>query len=101
MGEPSPAVDIVVRDESDERRYELLVNGEVAGFADYHLQPGLVTLMHTEIDPAFTGRGLGSTFIARMLDDIGSRGLKVLPVCPFVLAYIQRHPESRDLVWKP
>jgi predicted GNAT family acetyltransferase len=101
MVEPSPTFDVLVRDEPAASRYELHVDGELAGFADYHLQPGLITVLSTEIDPAFTGQGLGATFIARMLKDIRSRGTKVLAVCPFVRAYLQRHPENSDLVWKP
>ena len=39
--------------------------------------------------------------ISRMLDDIRGKGARVLPVCPFVLAFLQRHPHYADLVWKP
>ena len=101
MAEPSPALDVVVRDDPGRSRYEVLVDGELAGYADYHVQPGLVTVLHTEIDPAFEGRGVGSTLVARMLEDIRRRQAKVLAVCPFVRAYLQRHAEARDLVWKP
>ncbi len=101
MAEPSPALDVVVRDDPERSRYEVLVDGELAGFADYHVQPGLVTVMNTEIDPAFEGGGVGSTSVASMLEDIRRREAKVLPVCPFVRAYLQRHAEAGDLVWKP
>lgn len=95
------AGDLLVRDNSEQRRYEAFVGDSLAGFADYHSQPGLVTVMHTEIDPAFEGRGLGSALIRWMLDDIRSRGARVLPVCPFVRAFLQRHAEYADLVWTP
>jgi len=58
-------------------------------------------VLHTEVDAAFEGRGLGSELVRRMLDDIRSRSTKVLPVCPFVRAFVQRHPEYTDVVWKP
>ena len=82
-------------------RYEAFVESTLAGFTDYHLQPGLITLMYTEIDPAFEGQGVGSRFAAAVLDDIRGRSLRVLPMCPFVRAFIQRHPEYADLVWRP
>jgi uncharacterized protein len=93
--------DVTLRDDPERGRFELLVGGELAGVADYHEQPGLVTILHTEIDPAFEGRGLGSAFVAAMLDDVRAREARVLPVCPFVKAYLQRHRELADLVWRP
>ena len=85
--------DLVVRDNPEQQRYEAYVGSELAGVATYHAQPGLVTIMHTEIEPAFEGHGLGSQFVAAMLDDIRRQESRVLPVCPFVRAYLQRHPE--------
>ena len=95
------AQDVVVRDNPEQRRYEASIGSTVAGFTDYHVQPGLVTVLHTEIDPAFEGRGLGSELVRRMLDDIRRRDARVLAVCPFVQAFLRRHPEYADLVWKP
>jgi uncharacterized protein len=86
-------------DKPDAKRYEAYVGDELAGFADYHAQPGLLTILHTEIDPAFEGQGVGSRFVAGMLDEVRSQGGRVLPICPFVLAFLQRHAEYRDLVW--
>src|SRR5439155_23952305 len=51
--------------------------------------------------PAFEGRGLGTRLIAGALDDIRARGLELIPTCPFVRAYLRRHPEQRDLVVRP
>ena len=60
-----------------------------------------MTIIHTEVDRAFEGRGLGSQFVASVLDEIRRRQVKVLPVCPFVRAFLQRHPEYADLAWRP
>jgi uncharacterized protein len=79
-------------------RYEVFVGSVLAGFTDYHAQPRLVTLKHTEIDPGFRGRGIGLRMVAGALDDIRERGAAVLPICPFVRAYLQRHPEYADMV---
>jgi len=90
--------DIRIRDNPEEHRYEAWVGQDVRGFIDYHLQPGLVTIMHTEVDPDAEGQGVGSRLAAGALDDIRSRGLSVLVVCPFVREYVRRHPQYADLV---
>ena len=95
------AGEVVVRDNPAQRRYEIYVGDALAGFTDYHAQPGLVTVLHTEVDPAFEGRGVGSALVRGMLEDIRSREARVLAVCPFVSAFLKRHGEYADLVWKP
>jgi uncharacterized protein len=87
-----------VRDNRDRTRYELLVDGEVAGFIQYNMRGGRLILVHTEIDKARAGHGLASILVAGTLDDIRRRGLDIVPVCPFVERYIRRHPEYDDLV---
>ena len=73
--------------------------GRLAGLAQYRLtDPGLIVFIHTEIDDAFEGRGLGSILVRAALDAARSRGLAVRPDCPFVRGYIARHPEYLDLV---
>ena len=95
------ADEVAVRDNPERGRYEAHVGSVLAGYADYHSQPGLVTVLHTEIDTAFEGRGVGSELVRRMLDDIRSKDASVLAVCPFVRTFLQRHPEYSDVVWKP
>lgn len=90
--------DIAVTDATEEERYEIRVDGELAGFAQYRRRPGAVSLTHTEIDDRFEGRGLGGKLVAFALDDLRAQGLGVLPFCPFVKSCIQRHPEYLDLV---
>lgn len=97
----SPETEIRITDEPERHRYEARVGDDVAGRLDYHSQPSLITILHTEIDPRFEGRGVGSTLVAGALDDVRARGLSVLIVCPFVLAYVKRHPEYADLLWVP
>jgi len=91
---------VVVRDNPDERRYELLVGDSVVGEIQYRLRRSSdrIALRHTEISPSLEGQGLGSRLVAGALDDIRSRGLHVVPICPFVRAYLRRHPEYADLV---
>ena len=87
-----------VADNAGEARYEIRVDGDLAGFVTYRLKPGLIELVHTEIGEEFEGRGLGSQLISFALNDARERGLAVLPFCPFVNDYIQRHRQYVDLV---
>jgi predicted GNAT family acetyltransferase len=92
------AAPITVADNADEARYEIRADGELAGFLTYRLHADLIELVHTEIDEEFEGRGLGSQLISSALDDARERGLAVLPFCPFVNDYIQRHRQHIELV---
>ena len=92
------AENIAVQDNPGESRYELLVDGHVVGEILYRPTSDHVVLLHTEVLPSFEGKGLGARLVAGTLDDIRSRGLHVVPFCPFVRAYIRRHPEYADLV---
>lgn len=80
------------------RRYELRLGDALAGVIVYRPRPDALALVHTEVDPAFEGHGLGARLVAGALDDIRARGLQVVPLCPFARAYIERHPEYADLV---
>jgi uncharacterized protein len=88
----------VIIDNPDQHRYEIRVQDEVAGFVQYRRREGLVALIHTEIDTRFEGQGLGSQLIAGVLDEARAAGVWVLPFCPFVNSYVERHPEYAELV---
>ena len=87
----------VVRNES-EHRYEARLDGVVVGFSKYRLRPGQVVFTHTEIDSAYEGQGFGGQLAKAALDDVRARGEQVVPICPFIRAYIDKHPEYADLV---
>jgi len=87
-----------VRDNPSELRYELLLDGRRIGEIRYRVEPGAVALVHTEIEPAYEGRGLATRLIEGALRDLRARGLHVIPICPLVAAYIRRHPEYAELV---
>lgn len=89
---------IVVTDRPVYGHFEITVDGEPAGFTAYTQIGDKLDFTHTEIDSRFEGRGLGSTLIKAALDAARDRGAGVLPHCPFVKAYIERHPEYLDLV---
>ncbi len=87
-----------VVDSPGAKRFELLVDGQVAGFAEYRRTTSSVAFIHTVVDPAFEGRGLGSVLARGALDASREAGSRVLPFCPFIRGYIQRHPAYLDLV---
>jgi predicted GNAT family acetyltransferase len=97
LGDAYP-VDIEITDNPSQNRYEARLGQDVIGFIDYHLRPGRITLLHTEVDSAAEGTGVGSQLVAGTLEDIRGRGLSVVVVCPFIRAYIRRHPEYADVV---
>ena len=86
--------EIAVRDNAEASQFELTLDGAQAGFLTYELRPGAIALLHTEVDPAFEGRGLGTALIRGALDSARQRGLKVLPYCPFVKAHLEKHPDE-------
>lgn len=87
-----------VIDNKAERRYEVHVDGKVAGFADYRSEPGIITFPHTEVDPAYQGQGLAGMLAKAALDDARQQELSVVPLCSFFVTYIKRHPEYANLV---
>jgi predicted GNAT family acetyltransferase/glutaredoxin len=93
----SPAEAEVV-DVPDANRYELRIGGRLVGLAAYRRRDGRIAFTHTEIDESCEGRGLGSRLAAAALNDACRNGLEVLPLCPFIAHYIERHPEYGQLV---
>ncbi len=79
-------------------RYELRVDGEVAGVADYSVVGDRVVLPHTEIDPRRRGHGLGAVLVREALEDLRASGRTVVPTCWYVAQFIDQHPEFGDLV---
>ncbi|MFJ4437846.1 GNAT family N-acetyltransferase [Streptomyces sp. NPDC088923] len=97
MSEKSAAAE--VRDSPEADRYEATIGGEVAGFAQYIRTKDLVAFVHTVVEPAFEGRGVGSALVRTSLDEARAAGVSVLAVCPFYSGWIARHPEYQDLLY--
>ena len=87
-----------VLDRSEQHRYEIDRDGESVGVLEYRLRTGAIALMHTEVPAEYGGQGLASRLIRHALDDARRRDLAVLPYCPFVRTYIEKHSEYLDLV---
>lgn len=89
---------VEVTDNAPLSRFEITVDGQVAGFAEYRLTPDRIVFTHTEVGDAYEGQGLASQLVKRALDVSRDTGLKVVPLCPYVARFIKRHPEYQDLV---
>jgi predicted GNAT family acetyltransferase len=87
-----------VVDVPDANRYELRLGGHLVGLAAYRRRNGRIVFTHTEVDPSCEGRGFGSRLAAAALDDAEREGLEVVPLCPFIAHYIERHPGYERLV---
>jgi len=86
-----------VGDNKAEQRYELTVDG-VTAFAAYHDEGDVRVFTHTIVPSELEGRGIGSRLVAAALADVRAKGLRVRPLCSFVAAYIEKHPEFSDLL---
>ena len=92
-------VEFTVTDAPDRERFEARdETGTLAGMATYQSTGTIIAYTHTEVDPAFEGRGVGSTLARAVMDDARVRGRTVVPICPFLGDWLGRHPEYADIV---
>lgn len=89
-----------IRDNAERHRFELTVDGHLAR-AEYVIEGDVITFTHTIVPPALEGRGIAGRLIRHGLSEARARGLRVVPQCPFVAAYIRKHPEWADLLVEP
>lgn len=90
-----------VTDASGAKRYEARLGGKLAGISTYIRTPELVAFLHTEVEPEYEGRGVGSALARTALDEARARGQKVLAACPFIAGWITHHPDYADLEYQP
>ncbi len=89
---------LTITDTADRQRYEALEGDELAGFLEYVLKRGRLALVHTETVAGHEGRGVAAQLVRFALDDARRRELRVIPICPYVKAYLERHPDQADIV---
>ena len=86
----------------DQNRYEIWLDGEKVGHADYSRMPDAMHFVHTEVDPAHQGKNLAGILMQETIDDVrANQNTKVVPVCSYVVMWMQRHPETHDLLLNP
>ncbi|MCD9197397.1 GNAT family N-acetyltransferase [Aeromicrobium wangtongii] len=87
-----------IHDNALDSRFEITVDGDLAGYVDYRKHGDEYALPHTRVYPQFEGRGIGGQLISGALSEIAARGGTVLPYCPFVPKVIRDNPEFVELV---
>jgi uncharacterized protein len=87
-----------VTDNRGQSRFEIEVDGEVAGFISYQRSKDAVAFMHTEVEDKFEGQGIGGKLVSGALGMVREEGKSVLPFCQFTRSYIEKHPDFLDLV---
>ena len=86
---------------STAQRYEIHLDGTLAGFAEYRLQGATLYFTHTEVLPAYEGQGLAAQLMRFALDDVRAQGQQAVPVCSYVQTYLRRNPQYADLLVAP
>ena len=87
-----------VVDDPQAGRFEIRVDGDVAGYAEYRAEGAALAFTHTVVEPAYEGQGIGSALARGALDAVRERGVQVVPYCPFIRGWIAKHPDYVDLV---
>jgi predicted GNAT family acetyltransferase len=90
---------MALRNNESAERYEWDVDERTA-VVTYRLKGNVITLIHTEVPPELRRKGIAARLVAGALDDVRAHGWKFRTICPFVAAYVERHPEVRDLLAK-
>ena len=83
---------------ADKDRYEIHVDGILAGFTQAFEDGDVVTFPHTVVFDQFEGQGLASELVSGALDDIRVRGKKIIATCPYVARFVEKHPDYQDLL---
>jgi predicted GNAT family acetyltransferase len=86
-----------MRNNREQCRYELVIDGEVVGLAEYRVVGDVVVFPHTEIERSRRGNGLGAELVKYALDDVRAGNRRVRPQCWYVAEFIAEHPEYADL----
>lgn len=89
---------ITVTDVPDRERFEARDGDSLAGFVTYQLTGNIIAYTHTEVDPAYEGKGIGSTLARAVMDDARDSGRTVVPICPYLSKWLLKHPEYEPIV---
>ena len=100
MSNDTRADDVTVRDDPDRHRFVATLDGEDVGFLVYHRAQGRHLLVHTEVDDAYEGQGVGSALVRGALDHLREAGASMVPLCPYVRSWLSRHEDYQPLVYE-
>lgn len=92
---------ILIADHPERHRYEAELDGQLAGYVEYNLLANGILFSHTEVLPAFEGRGVGSALARHVLEAARTQGQNVIPVCQFIAGYIRKHRDAYAALVQP
>ncbi len=100
---PTERPELHVRDAPERQRYEATLGDDqkLAAVLAYRRGDEWIALVHTEVREGFEGQGIGSRLVKAVLADLRARAIPVIPKCPFVIAWLQRHPDEHDVLFRP
>ena len=87
-------------DNKDKKQYEFHIEGFTPKIEYIKNNNGEIYLTHTEVPDQLGGRGIGSELVKQVLENIEKQGLRLVPLCPFVAGYIQKHPDWKRIVMR-
>jgi uncharacterized protein len=87
-----------ILDKPERNRFEARLEGELVGLIDYIPLPGKIIATHTEVAERYKGQGFGARLVQGMIDQLRADGRLLQPLCPYVAAYLRRHPDEADVV---
>jgi uncharacterized protein len=90
--------ELTIADVPEASRYEARIGTELAGWVDYRRARTRLVAIHTEVPPAFGGRGIGSALVRHVIADARAAGARISPMCPLFAAHFERHPEDADVL---
>jgi predicted GNAT family acetyltransferase len=100
---PPARLDLHVLDVPDLERFEARLGEEreLAGLIDYRSGEDFIVLVHTEVLSGYEGQGIGSRLVRAVFEDLRERQIAVIPKCPFIVGWLQKHPEQHDILFRP
>ena len=93
-------MDLTIKDNLEKKRFETMVEGHIAIVEYIRTKDNIIYLTHTEVPKQLEGKGVGASLVKNVLEIIDAEGWLVAPLCPFVAAYLKRHPEWQRLLAK-
>lgn len=99
MSEQTERLHVTIVDNPEHHRVEARADdGSLTGFAQYYVRDGAYVFFHTEVDDDYEGQGIGSQIAGGVIEFVRGRGMPIAPECPFIRAYMRKHPQTQEVL---